>query len=129
MRDDDDPAQLMPQSVATKDSPSVSRNELRAKLRGKIRDGRQNRQTPSNPRNIDLGGELLRRGIDDLDMLNMAKSIGKNPQQAVSMLRSKLAELEAEDTMDDDEEEEPPPDPLTKRDESDDEGLPPPARS
>lgn len=113
----------MPTEMTT---PSASRDELRAKLRGKIRDGRKSHHAPSNPRNVDIGGELLRRGIDDPEMLNLAKSIGNNPQQAVSMLRSKLSELQAEE---DEEAPPPPPSSATRRDDSDDEECPPPARS
>lgn len=112
-----------------------SREELRKKLRNKI--GEKRTQQPVTKKNIDIGGELLRQGIDDPEILNMAKNIGNNPNKALDVVKDLIKNIKDEkqeennDGDDDDDEEELPPSPSNNKstkkvlEEDDDEGLPP----
>ena len=106
-----------------------SREELRKKLREKI--GEKRTHQPITKKNIDIGGELLRQGVDDPEILNMAKSIGSNPNKALDVVKELVKNLKDEkQTQDDDDDEELPPSPTIKMTtnadlEDDDEGLPP----
>ena len=110
-----------------------SREELRKKLRNKI--GEKRTQQPITKKNIDIGGELLRQGIDDPEILNMAKNIGNNPNKALDVVKDLVKNLkdgkQEENDDDDDDEEELPPTPSNNKiinkvlEEDDDEGLPP----
>ena len=113
-----------------------SREELRKKLRNKI--GEKRTQQPITKKNIDIGGELLRQGIDDPEILNMAKTIGNNPNKALDAVKDLVKNLKDEkqeenddDDDDDDDDEELPPTPSNNKstnkvlEDNDDEGLPP----
>ena len=108
-----------------------SREELRKKLRDKI--GEKRTQQPVTKKNIDIGGELLRQGIDDPEILNMAKNIGNNPNKALDVVKDLVKNIKDEKQEEnDDDDEELPPSPSNNKStnkvleyDDDDEGLPP----
>ena len=113
-----------------------AKEELRKNLRYKI--GEKRTQQPITKKNIDIGGELLRQGIDDPEILNMAKNIGNNPNKALDAVKDLVKNLKDEkqeenddDDDDDDDDEELPPTPSNNKstnkvlEDDDDEGLPP----
>lgn len=114
-----------PTQPSTSDRPS--RAELKKRLREKVNAKRDTAPT-STRNNLDIQGELLRRGVDDPEMLNMAKNISKNPQDALRMLKDSLSNLEknTDEDEEDDEEEAPPPLASSSTTANDDDEMPPP---
>ena len=88
---------------------STEKNELRKKLREKIKDKRNGNNSSieniSNKFKKDPQSALMSMGVDDVDMLNDAKSIMKNPH---SFLQKTIQKQKDADKT-----------------EKDDEGLPP----
>tara|TARA_A100001015_G_C14808444_1_gene639865 strand:- start:629 stop:892 length:264 start_codon:yes stop_codon:yes gene_type:complete len=80
-----------------------TREELRAKLRKKINDKREN-DTGSIQSSMkkDPKGTMLSMGIDDPTILNMAEKIAKNPESVLNNIKGMVSKPQPE-------EEEPPP--------------------
>jgi len=108
-----------------------SREDLKRRLKEKI--GEKRTHQPVTKKNIDIGGELLRQGVDDPEILNMAKSIGNNPQKALDAVKDMVKNLkndENENKVESDDDEELPPSPSLyskkiNKFSDDEEGLPP----
>ena len=100
--------------VENKDAQSSqpTREELRAKLRAKIRGAREQPAVRSTLP-IDATGTLMRMGIDDVDILRQVKDT-KDPRQLLQM--ANLMEISAD--VDSDDEEAPPPYTASKSNES-----------
>jgi hypothetical protein len=77
-------------------SSSVSREELRARLRGKLRGDREQRTGQGGrpaAAQRDLSTALLSRGVDDPAMLRFADSISKQPQEAMKQMKHALKDV------------------------------------
>lgn len=83
-------------------SSSLSREELKKKLRDQIKGARNNnRGNLSQQLKKDPQSTLMSLGIDDANILKNAKDIVKNPQ-------SYLKNIKSENTQDEDDEDLPP---------------------
>ena len=104
-------------------SNSQSRDELRKKLRDKIKNKRNGGDSSANiARNMkkDPQTAIMNLGIDDPAILNSAKDIVKNPQKILDDLKQELKEnieQSKHDTANVDK--------LKNVDDSDDEDMPP----
>lgn len=80
-------ALAMPASGSTAAS-APSRDELRRRLRDKIRGARE--RTPAAPATTapDVASELLRRGVDDAAALQLAQALSSQPAVLASLKRA-----------------------------------------
>ena len=82
-----------------------SRDELRSRLRKKIRDKRDNTSVQTMQRDLkaDPTGSLLRLGVDDANLLKQAEQIVKTPQKVLAGLQADIARTEAREPQETDE--------------------------
>ena len=123
--------------------PAPSREELRRRLRERRTTARNAGESAGGAarRGVDVGTELLRRGVDDPSLLRLAQGVGRDPRRAMDAVRAAMRSVEedshGETRAAEEEEEEAPPPPLpasrralpprAQPDDDDEEGLPPPA--
>ena len=86
----------------------ASREELRRRLRQKIKGKRSDAQHASRQLLDDPTAALLTMGIDDAAVLRMASKMLENPQQSLAKLNN-LTCAAASKSKDEEEEEAPPP--------------------
>ena len=94
-----------PNTAAASGGGGPTREELRRRLRARAkaqREGGGGAAARSAP--LDVQGELLRRGLDDADLLNMAGTLSRDPKQALAAVRN----LQQNATAADDDEAPPP---------------------
>ena len=100
---------------------SESREELRKKLRNKIRGMRDNsRNELQTNMKRDPQTTMMSLGVDDPNILNNAKSIVKNPNQFIQGLTNSLQEMNVEKSEVEKRKVE-----KSEETDSDEEGLPP----
>lgn len=85
----------------------ISKEELRQKLRAKIRGKRSATTIPTTSEQLkaDPAGALLRMGIDDPTVLAQASELVNNPHTMLNKLKSQLSQTTCNDS---DDEEAPP---------------------
>lgn len=121
--------------------PAPSREELRRRLRERRTTARNAGESAGGAarRGVDVGAELLRRGVDDPSLLRLAQGVGRDPRRAMDAVRAAMRSVEEDShgetrAAEEEEEEAPPPLPASRRPlppraapDDDEEGLPPPA--
>ena len=91
------------------DNEKATREELRRRLRNKIRE-KKNPTSNAFAKKMkdDPKSTLLSLGIDNADILNNAQSLLKNPEATMQKLKEAMKNVQATPTESDDDEELPP---------------------